>query len=226
MTGDARPSSSSSSMLAEASQPAARAPIDSVASRRARRAGAATEEARQVWSGPTPARATGSDGVCDPDNTPESTHAVPSPPSAAGALAIQSAAQDGTGPPSLFATVQQTLVTFAKFIGPGFMIAVAYSTHLSGSVLLFDSGPLLTRKNSRPGKLRDRHSRRSILQISPLVHRPAQQSLRHSPAGTLAQAWKCHGSRLGTSLPCLSSAMAKLLSLLLGRSCHYCHGSC
>lgn len=39
-------------------------------------------------------------------------------------------ASDRLTPRSAWAKLQKTAVTFAKFIGPGFMIAVAYSTCL------------------------------------------------------------------------------------------------
>lgn len=92
--------------------------------------------------------AAGSDGVqdlddmgrvADPSNqrsettdkktTSESTPATnPSSSSAPGAQ--PGAASDRFTLQSAFAKIQKTVVTFSKFIGPGFMIAVAYSTYL------------------------------------------------------------------------------------------------
>lgn len=89
--------------------------------------------------------ATGYDGVHDSDHTAQDspdrhaaannasnvTTASPSSSScpAPDVLATQPAINISTRTPSALARVQKTVITFGKFIGPGFMIAVAYSKY-------------------------------------------------------------------------------------------------
>lgn len=107
----------SSSSYVGVDRHSATAPIDSVSSLPSVPGGNdRNATGHRPVSQPVQAMAAGSDGVQDLGATPT--------------FATQPAANDGPSPQTVFARIQKTIITFGKFIGPGFMIAVAYSGYL------------------------------------------------------------------------------------------------
>jgi metal iron transporter len=75
--------------------------------------------------------------------------------------------------------LKKKVITFASFIGPGFMISVAYSMLLSSPI---SHSSVLTKCNSRSWQLLHRHCCRSLLSLPPLVYCPALQPVCHLSA--------------------------------------------
>jgi hypothetical protein len=84
-------------------------------------------------------------------------------------------------------TTRRKVLKYIKFIGPGFMVSVAYIDPGRRDSRLSHINPS-SRTNILTRKLRDRCSRRSLVPIPPPFHDPALKHLRHLPAIALRQA--------------------------------------
>lgn len=186
----------------------------------------------------------------DPDHDPESEHqrdgqvAIPRRVAALGRSSTErrparaNASSSSGLPPSqpngndcshgrakaAFHHIKSAVVKFGKFVGPGFMIAVAYSK----SPLCPAVHPRLAlcpltspTAKSRPWQLFYRHCRRSYVPVPSPLHRAAGKRLCHLPAEPSHQTGHRERAQSCGGMPRLPAQVVELRPLCVGRDSHY-----
>lgn len=108
--------------------------------------------------------------------------------------------------------LKSALFKFSSFIGPGFMIAVAYSKyHVSSTPTksIHTSSPVTNIPSpSRSRKLCYGHCRWCLIPLPATVYRPLGQRLRHLPPESCHQAWNCQWTQSRRGLSGFSATVA------------------
>lgn len=126
-------------------------------------------------------------------------------------------------PASVFSRVKHSVLTFGKFVGPGFMIAVAYSKPGDAKTFPQPDHSRITYNafDSRSWQLLDRHRRWSNLPLPPAFHCPFEQPFRYFSSKSVHQTGHCQRPQPGRGLSCLFAKMAQLLLVFLGRGSYH-----